>query len=80
VLIAFNLVLAVVVVPAAWLWARRNPAPLCATGIAVFAGASARARAPRRSRSTQADQRGGPTIVLGWDAIVADYALNSRSR
>ena len=41
VLIAFNLVLAVVVVPAAWVCARRDPAPLCAVGIAVFAGASA---------------------------------------
>src|SRR5690348_1474851 len=41
VLIAFNLVLALAVVPAAWVCARRDPAPLCATGIAVFAGASA---------------------------------------
>jgi MFS family permease len=41
VLIAFNLVLALVVVPAAWVCARRDPAPLCAVGIAVFAGASA---------------------------------------
>jgi MFS family permease len=41
VLIAFNLVLALVVVPAAWVCAQRDPAPLCAAGIAVFAGASA---------------------------------------
>jgi MFS family permease len=41
VLIAFNLVLALVVVPAAWICAHRDPAPLCAAGIAVFAGASA---------------------------------------
>ena len=41
VLIAFNLVLALVVVPAAWVCVRRDPAPLCAAGIAVFAGASA---------------------------------------
>jgi MFS family permease len=41
VLIAFNLVLALVVVPAAWVCVRRNPAPLCAAGIAVFAAASA---------------------------------------
>ena len=41
VLIAFNIVLALAVVPAAWICARRDPAPLCATGIAVFAGASA---------------------------------------
>jgi len=41
VLIAFNLVLALVVVPAAWLCERRNPASLCAAAIAVFAGASA---------------------------------------
>jgi predicted MFS family arabinose efflux permease len=41
VLIAFNLVLAIVVVPAAWVFSRRNPAPLCAVGIAVFAAASA---------------------------------------
>jgi predicted MFS family arabinose efflux permease len=41
VLIAFNLVLAVVVVPAAWWLVRRDPAPLCAVGIAVFAAASA---------------------------------------
>jgi MFS family permease len=41
VLIAFNLVLALVVVPAAWVCSRRDPAPLCAAGIAVFAGASA---------------------------------------
>src|SRR5215475_12568287 len=41
VLIAFNLVLALVVVPAAWVCAHRDPAPLCAAGIAVFAGASA---------------------------------------
>jgi MFS family permease len=40
VLIAFNLVLAIVVVPAAWLLVRRDPAPLCAAGIAVFAAAS----------------------------------------
>ncbi len=40
VLIAFNLVLAVVVVPAAMTYGGRNPAPLCAVGIAVFAGAS----------------------------------------
>lgn len=41
VLIAFNLVLALVVVPAAWLCARRNPAPLSAVAIAVFAASSA---------------------------------------
>ena len=41
VLIVFNLVLAVVVVPAAWLCARRNPAPVSAVAIAVFAGSSA---------------------------------------
>lgn len=41
VLIAFNLVLALVVVPAAWTLARRDPAPPCAAGIAVFAAASA---------------------------------------
>lgn len=41
VLIAFNLVLAVVSVPAAWVCVHRNPAPLTAVGIAVFALASA---------------------------------------
>lgn len=41
VLIAFNLVMAVVVVPAAWACTRWDPAPLCAAGIAVFAAASA---------------------------------------
>ena len=41
VLIAFNLVLMISVVPAAWLSSRHNPAPFCATGIAVFACASA---------------------------------------
>jgi predicted MFS family arabinose efflux permease len=41
VLIAFNLVLAVVVVPAARVCVRRDPGPLCAAGIAMFAGASA---------------------------------------
>ncbi|SOD72520.1 predicted MFS family arabinose efflux permease [Jatrophihabitans sp. GAS493] len=41
VLIAFNLVLALVVVPAALACSRWDPAPLCAGGIAVFAGASA---------------------------------------
>ena len=41
VLIAFNLVMALVVVPAAWCFGRRDPAPLCAAGIAVFAGSSA---------------------------------------
>ncbi len=41
VLIAFNLVLALVVVPAAWVCWHRDPVPLCAAGIAVFAGASA---------------------------------------
>jgi hypothetical protein len=41
VLIAFNLVLAIVVVPAASLCVRRDPAPLCAAAIAVFAGSSA---------------------------------------
>ncbi|MGX7678780.1 MFS transporter [Jatrophihabitans sp. DSM 45814] len=40
VLIAFNLVLALVVVPAAWVCTRRAPTPLCAAGIAVFAAAS----------------------------------------
>jgi MFS family permease len=40
VLIAFNLVLAIVVVPAALAYGGRNPAPLCAVGIALFAGAS----------------------------------------
>ncbi len=40
VLIAFNLVLALAVVPAAWACVRRVPAPLCAAGIALFAGAS----------------------------------------
>jgi MFS family permease len=40
VLIAFNLVLALAVVPAAWACVRRDPAPLCAAGIALFAGAS----------------------------------------
>jgi hypothetical protein len=41
VLIAFNLVLAVAVVPAAMICARRNPAALTAAAIAVFAGSSA---------------------------------------
>jgi MFS family permease len=41
VLIAFNLVLALVVVPAAKVCGRWAPAPICATGIAVFAAASA---------------------------------------
>ncbi|NMN99352.1 MFS transporter [Antrihabitans stalactiti] len=41
VLIAFNLVLALLVVPAAWACTRRNPAPMCAAGIAMFAAASA---------------------------------------
>jgi predicted MFS family arabinose efflux permease len=41
VLMAFNLVLALTVVPAGWLCARRNPAPVCAAAIAVFAASSA---------------------------------------
>jgi MFS family permease len=41
VLIAFNLVLAVLAVPAAWLLARRAPGPGTVLGIGVFAGASA---------------------------------------
>jgi MFS family permease len=41
VLVAFNLVLAVVVVPAAWACGRWDSARLCAAGIAVFAAASA---------------------------------------
>jgi predicted MFS family arabinose efflux permease len=41
VLIAFNLVLALVVVPAAWTCAHQDPAPLCAAGIALFAAGSA---------------------------------------
>lgn len=41
VLIAFNLVLAVVAWPTAWFYRRRKPNVLCAVGIAVFAGASA---------------------------------------
>ncbi|MCW2603273.1 MAG: major facilitator superfamily 1 [Pseudonocardiales bacterium] len=41
VLIAFNLMLALVVVPAARVCVHRDPAPLAAAGIAVFAGASA---------------------------------------
>jgi predicted MFS family arabinose efflux permease len=41
VLIAFNLVLALVVVPAARTCSRWQPAPMCATGVAVFAAASA---------------------------------------
>jgi predicted MFS family arabinose efflux permease len=40
VLIAFNLVLAAVVVPAAWACTRWDPAPLCAGGIAILAVAS----------------------------------------
>lgn len=40
VLIAFNLVLALVVVPAARVCTRRDPAPWCAGGIALFAVAS----------------------------------------
>ena len=41
VLIAFNLVLALLVVPAAWVSGRVSPRLFCAFGIAVFAGASA---------------------------------------
>ncbi|MEY9854748.1 MFS family permease [Catenulispora sp. GAS73] len=41
VLIAFNLVLAVVARPAAWFFKKQDPAVWCAAGIAVFAGASA---------------------------------------
>ncbi|NUP53797.1 MAG: MFS transporter [Catenulispora sp.] len=41
VLIAFNLVLAVIVRPAAWFYKKHDAAVLCAVGIAVFAGASA---------------------------------------
>ncbi|MEZ0109734.1 MFS family permease [Catenulispora sp. EB89] len=41
VLIAFNLVLAVVARPAAWFFKKQDPALWCAAGIAVFAGASA---------------------------------------
>src|SRR5215475_9266060 len=41
VLIAFNLVLAIAVVHAAMAYVGRDPAPMCAAGIAVFAGASA---------------------------------------
>ncbi|MEY9930817.1 MFS family permease [Catenulispora sp. GP43] len=41
VLIAFNLVLAVIARPAAWFFKRQDPAVWCAAGIAVFAGASA---------------------------------------
>ncbi|HEU5267854.1 MAG TPA: MFS transporter, partial [Jatrophihabitans sp.] len=40
VLIAFNLVLAVAVLPAAWVCAHYDPVPWCAAGIAVFAAAS----------------------------------------
>src|SRR3954453_21867236 len=41
VLIAFNLVLALVVVPAAWTCSHHDPAPLCGAGITVFAAGSA---------------------------------------
>ncbi len=41
VLIAYNLVLAIAAVPAAWVLSHRNPTPLTAVGIAVFALASA---------------------------------------
>jgi MFS family permease len=41
VLIAFNLVLGIAVVPAARLYAGRDPAPLCAAGLVAFAVASA---------------------------------------
>ena len=41
VLISFNLVMALVVVPAAWTCTRWDPAPLCAGGIAIFAASSA---------------------------------------
>ena len=54
VLIAFNLVLALVVVPAAWVCVRRDPAPLCAAGIAVFAGASAACALAVMKTTTQA--------------------------
>ncbi len=40
VLIAYNLVLALAVVPAAWVCANRNPRPWCVAGIVVFAAAS----------------------------------------
>src|SRR6476646_2847573 len=40
VLIAYNLVLALAVVPASWVCANRNPVPWCAAGITVFAAAS----------------------------------------
>jgi MFS family permease len=40
VLISFNLVLAIMVVPAARIGARSSPGPFCASGVAVFAGAS----------------------------------------
>jgi MFS family permease len=41
VLMAYNLVLAMMAWPAAWCYRKRDPAFLCAAGIAVFAGASA---------------------------------------
>jgi MFS family permease len=82
VLIAFNLVLAVFIGPAAWIYNRRDPAVLSAAGIAVFAGASALCAVAGSmdvliaARSVQAV--GGAFAVVGILQLLVDELSESR--
>ncbi|WP_194923309.1 MFS transporter [Catenulispora pinisilvae] len=82
VLIAFNLVLAVVARPAAWFYKGRDPAVLCAAGIAVFAGASALCAVAGSldvlvaARSVQAV--GGAFAVIGCLQLLVDELTERR--
>ncbi|MBS2537698.1 MFS transporter [Catenulispora sp. NF23] len=82
VLIAFNLVLAVVARPAAWFYKTRDPAVLCAAGIAVFAGASALCAVAGSldvlvaARSVQAV--GGAFAVIGSLQLLVDELSERR--
>lgn len=82
VLIAFNLVLAVIARPAAWFYKKRDPAVLCAVGIAVFASASALCAVAGSldvliaARSVQAV--GGAFAVVGSLQLLVDELAEHR--
>ena len=82
VLIAFNLVLAVVARPAAWFFKRQDPAVWCAAGIAVFALASAMCAVAGSmgvligARSVQAV--GGAFAVVGSLQLLVDELCERR--
>jgi MFS family permease len=80
VLISFNLVLGLVVVPVAWLFTRTRPRLLTALGAAVFAGASAWCAVAGSidvliaARCVQA--LGGATALIGClELLVAEYGV-----